>query len=301
MSKKLLAVVRFIEDPVRDEPRNVGVIGWDTGKTAARFLGEDEELSLNLRRVPPSRVPDRQTYREWVKFWRTHLEQGEVHDPERKGEVRADEPTFLDALANVTRGNFELRLGAEAYAPAERDLRSVVDEVFVRMVSEYPETEEAEEKEDRGITHRQLAQEAYWELLRNDFEEKQDFQRNYRLFGRTRKGAEVPAVFDFGVLPPEPLPLIPEEERPSLLVDAVSLNAPEEQEVEVIDRARAVATKSVETREAHELVEVRALVTNGQSPQSDLGAYALSILRDEAGLETVSLQDFPHLIPEFRR
>src|SRR5947208_424234 len=103
-----LAVVRYVPDPIRDEPRNVGVIAWRRGEVAARFVGEDAAGDMDRRHISRRIVPDAQTYVEWVGYWRTHLANGLVENPTRKARVSVNNPKFLESLANVTRGGFQI-------------------------------------------------------------------------------------------------------------------------------------------------------------------------------------------------
>jgi hypothetical protein len=289
--------VRYIRDPARDEPRNVGIIAWAEGRVVARFLGEDEQAELDLRRVPSAIIGDRQTYREWVRFLRQQL------DAQATRKISLEDESFLAALAQTARGNYELRLGAEAYADASLSLERTTAEAFARLVT--PDVDAGglpEEPLEKGATHRKLAYDAYLELRRSQWREEQDFVRHYRVVGRTRRGGEVPAVFDLGVLPQEE-GLFGSGRK--LLVDAVALTAPHatpEQVDEIIDRARAVAAKAIEIATADRTVLVRALVgRNGEAKTGkEVAAYALRVLRDEGGVETITLGDLLEIVPRVR-
>lgn len=297
-----LAVVRYIQDPVRNEPRNVGVIAWTSGQVAARFVGEGQGSDLDLRRVSPRLVTDRQTYDDWVQFWRRHIETGKIEDPIEGATVSVERESFLSALAAATRGNYELRLGAEAYLPKGLALEAAVREAFGRFVE--PSAYEVPlafvtNEERKGASHRQLAHDAYLALKKNKYREEQDFIRHYRATGQTTKGAEVPAVFDLGILPSSPGGLFASGRR--LLVDAVSFVAVEEEVPEVVDRARAVAAKATEVRKADPETVVRALVTNGRTANSEVGRWASRILEDEGQLSTITLPQLVELVPRVRQ
>jgi len=304
MANIQLAVLRYILDPVRDEPRNVGVMAWHEGRVTARFLGEDEHGALDLRRVSRALVADRQTYADWVRFLRSLVNAGEVDNPAQQRTVRISEPDFLDSLATVTRGNYYLRLGAEAYVGAEQRLDAVVAHAYQRLVDEsatsvspgsaLPEDALGEQ----ATSHRMLAHDAYLTLRRNRLEEDRDFVRHYQVFGETAKGSAVPAVFDFGVVPKKGELF---GSGRTLLIDALSMNVPETEAAEVIDRARAMASKAVEIRKKDDGTEVRALVSNGSSGSTELGRYALNVLHDEGELGTVTLPEMLELVLGFRR
>lgn len=295
-----LAVVRYIQDPVRNEPRNVGVIAWAPGQVAARFVGEGQGSDLDLRRVSPRLVTDRQTYDEWVQFWRRHLDAGQIDDPIEGGTVSLEKQSFLTALAAATRGNYELRLGAEAHLPKGLGLEAAVREAFWRFVepSAYEVQAFVANEEKKGASHRQLAHDAYLALKKNKYQEESDFIRHYRVLGQTNKGAEVPAVFDLGILPASPGGLFAGGRK--LLVDAVSFVAVESEAPEVIDRARAVASKATEVRKADPETVVRALVTNGRTANTEVGRWASRILEDEGGLSAITLPELVDLVPRVR-
>jgi len=293
-----LAVVRYIQDPVRNEPRNVGVIAWASGQVAARFVGEGLESDLDLRRVSPNLISDRQTYSDWVTFFRRIIDAEQVDDPIQRITVTAKDEAFLSALASTTRGNYELRLGAEGYLPTGLPLNAAVREAFDRFVEPSAYQGEAPAQDEKGASHRQLAHNAYLELKKNKYHEEQDFIRHYRVLGQTKAGAEVPAVFDLGILPASPGGLFASGRK--LLVDAVSFVAVESETPEVIDRARAVASKATEVRKADPETVVRALVTNGRTANTEVGRWASRILEDEGGLSAITLPELVELVPRVR-
>jgi hypothetical protein len=133
--------------------------------------------------------------------------------------------------------------------------------------------------------------------MKHHYQEKRDFVRDFRVTGQTGKGNEVPAVFDIGV--PAPVDLVSHGEL--LLVDAVSVAAAPNLLSDVVDRARAVATKARETRERHSKVFLRALVSNGRSAESEAGRYATQILQDDGDLELVTIDQLVTLVPRIRQ
>src|SRR5436190_6468630 len=183
MSKIQLGVVRYVPDPVRDEPRNVGVVAWHAGKAVARFIGEDDVGALDRRRISSRLIPDRQTYGDWVQFWRSQLASGFVQDPVRQSKVAVASTDFLDALANVTRGGFEVRLGAETLVNKEWALDRVVQEAFDRLVhlEEWDDVVESEQAPKGKGHHRQLAYDACRALTKQRYRDKHDFVRDYEV------------------------------------------------------------------------------------------------------------------------
>ena len=53
-------VAKYVSDPRRMEPRNIGVVLWASGRVAARFLESDEAEF----------VGDKKTYARWIDYWR---------------------------------------------------------------------------------------------------------------------------------------------------------------------------------------------------------------------------------------
>lgn len=66
-------VVQHVSDLFRNEPRNVGVIVRCEGTTLARFYGEDADHRIDGGRIEGLPYPD--VYRQWVVFWRAHLDE----------------------------------------------------------------------------------------------------------------------------------------------------------------------------------------------------------------------------------
>jgi hypothetical protein len=63
-------VAKYVPDIQRLEPRNIGIIVWGGGFTAARFLGEkDGKLRVPLMIEKDSH----DAYRQWVQYWRYQL------------------------------------------------------------------------------------------------------------------------------------------------------------------------------------------------------------------------------------
>ena len=297
MSSVRLSVIRYVPDPVRDEPRNVGVVAWRSGEVAARFMGEDEAGDLDRRHVSRRLIPDRQAYVDWVAFWRTQLAEQSISDPVQRRQVPVGDAAFLEALANVTRGGFQVRDGGEAAGAKDWTLHRLVNEAFERLVASAEWGDESEDEPAGRARHRQLAWNACRALMRHHYQERRDFVRDFRITGRTEKGHDVPAIFDIAI--PTPVDLITDGRL--LVVDAVSFAAAPENLNDVVDRARAVATKAQETRKRDRDVLVRALVSNGTSGDGDAGRYATQILRDDGDLELITIEEFVELVPRVKQ
>jgi hypothetical protein len=111
------------------EPRNIGVIVWTPGATAARFLAEKAGASVQVdgRSIPPF-VTSTVAYKEWVRFWRHELGRRHVV-PTRQAK------DWLEELKGTSRGNFLLADGGVLLDPIELDqLPKVTEDLFYRLV-----------------------------------------------------------------------------------------------------------------------------------------------------------------------
>jgi hypothetical protein len=65
-------VAKYVDDPFRNEPRNVGVIVSTPDGLAARFAGERDDASMDRRRLG-QRFKYADVYLQWVEFWREQV------------------------------------------------------------------------------------------------------------------------------------------------------------------------------------------------------------------------------------
>ncbi len=65
-------VAKYVEDPFRNETRNVGVIVNTGDEVAARFAGEREDGSIDGRRLQGFKYSD--VYKQWLQYWREQLD-----------------------------------------------------------------------------------------------------------------------------------------------------------------------------------------------------------------------------------
>lgn len=92
-------VAKYIEDVLRMEPRNIGVILCAAGRTEAKFL-EPDAVSF---------IKDKKLYQRWIDFWLHQV--GPESDGIRMKDgilVRPSQPEFCDALLETQRGNYML-------------------------------------------------------------------------------------------------------------------------------------------------------------------------------------------------
>jgi hypothetical protein len=67
-------VAKYVDDPLRNEPRNVGVIVSTADGAAARFAGENEEGVIDRRRLQKFKHAD--VYVQWLDYWRGQIQEG---------------------------------------------------------------------------------------------------------------------------------------------------------------------------------------------------------------------------------
>lgn len=119
-------LAKYVSDPARWEPRNVGVVIDDGTTRRARFLAEDDRGKIEGYRVRYAVGAPTEVYREWVSYWRRVL----LADG-------ADPLGFTD-----TAGGFFIQEAGEVFAEEEaRPIDAVTAEYFARLVSRDDETE----------------------------------------------------------------------------------------------------------------------------------------------------------------
>jgi hypothetical protein len=82
-------IAKYIEDPFKNEPRNVGVIVELSGVFAARFVGEKEDGSFDGRKVARAFAYPL-VYSQWRNYWRVKLNNKDID-----AVVKATSPNFV--------------------------------------------------------------------------------------------------------------------------------------------------------------------------------------------------------------
>lgn len=109
-------IAQYQVDPLRKEPRNVGIIARMGDRTAARFMGEKEDGRIDGRELRWLSFPD--VYRQWVFYWR---EAGNSVDT-------------LEKLLDSNKGNYGLVRGGQVFDTGSDPLEQVVDHLYARFV-----------------------------------------------------------------------------------------------------------------------------------------------------------------------
>jgi hypothetical protein len=126
----IIMLAKFVPDLHRVEPRNIGVVVWDNGKVAHRFLG-----GYQNRIDPPKFVPEesRHAYREWVTFWRTQLGRKTIR--KRSGSrVKRESPEFIEVLSSKSKPRFMLVEAAKLFDPLNGNIGAAAEQFFATLV-----------------------------------------------------------------------------------------------------------------------------------------------------------------------
>ncbi len=111
-------IAQYQADPLRKEPRNVGVLARMGNHTMARFMGEKEDGRIDGRELRWMYFPD--VYRQWVQYWREAC----------MGVQR------LEELLDLNKGNYGLVRGGKVFDTGSDSLEHVVDHLYARFVGD---------------------------------------------------------------------------------------------------------------------------------------------------------------------
>lgn len=110
-------IAQHIDDPFRNEPRNVGVIVRLNGEFVARFFGEDSDGAFDGRRIRGLRFPD--VYKQWLSYWRDETARG-----------------ALDELVSLVTSNYRVIPGGEVTDTGADSAHDVANYLYSMLVSE---------------------------------------------------------------------------------------------------------------------------------------------------------------------
>ena len=116
-------VFKYIPDMIRMEPRNIGVMLWNDGAIAAKFLKDK-----------PDFVTSDVAYFQWIDFWSKAMKQETISSVMTPGEaVPVTSPRFLEILQESSRGHFYLALGGQVLQKVD-DVQDAVEYLFKTIV-----------------------------------------------------------------------------------------------------------------------------------------------------------------------
>lgn len=113
-------VAKYVEDPVRNEPRNIGVFVQNHTDVCARFIGERDDGVFDGRRVRGNFLYP-QVYAQWREYWRESISERSLKD-----------------IASVVTPNFYVIAGGEVSDTGSDDAEEICAFVYSLLVSEGP-------------------------------------------------------------------------------------------------------------------------------------------------------------------
>jgi hypothetical protein len=127
-------VAKNVEDPFRNETRNVGVIARDAKGFAARFMGERDSGELDKRLLGQRfRHPD--VYLQWLAYWRQEIRHGR-----------------LEAIVKATTSNYFVVEGGEITDTGSDTIETVCAFLYSLLISDGPVMQAFELAEEEDVT-----------------------------------------------------------------------------------------------------------------------------------------------------
>ncbi len=111
-------IAKYIDDPFRNEPRNVGVIVSLNGAVAARFVGERDDGTFDARKLGKL-FSHPAAYAQWREFWRT--------------KIRARD---IDAIVKAVTPNYYVQIGGEVTDTGSDDHQDVCQFLYNLVIGE---------------------------------------------------------------------------------------------------------------------------------------------------------------------
>ncbi|WP_315783022.1 hypothetical protein [Bradyrhizobium sp. SZCCHNPS1003] len=127
-------IAKNVEDPFRNETRNVGVIARDACGIAARFIGERDTGELDRRLLGQRfRYPD--VYLQWLNFWRSEIGLGR-----------------MDSILKAKTPNYFVVEAGEITDTGGDSVEAVCAFLYSLLISEAPVMEAFELGEEEDLT-----------------------------------------------------------------------------------------------------------------------------------------------------
>jgi hypothetical protein len=127
-------IAKNVEDPFRNEPRNVGVIARDRRAIAARFVGERDSGEVD-RRLLGQRFRHPEVYLQWLAYWREEIKQGRS-----------------EAILKATTPNYYVTEGGEITDTGSDSVEAVCAFLYALLISDEPVMQAFELAEEEDIT-----------------------------------------------------------------------------------------------------------------------------------------------------
>ena len=111
-------VAQYVPNPLRQEPRNVGIVAKYGQLAGCRFVGENRHGKMDGRKLRLFRFPD--VYKQWVEYWKASLAR------------EAD----IDSLTEDNAANYRLVRGGFVVDIGTDPIEDVVSYLFRELVAE---------------------------------------------------------------------------------------------------------------------------------------------------------------------
>ena len=111
-------IAQHIADPLRQEPRNVGILAKQGMLVGSRFIGEDQEGGMDGRKLKRFQFPD--VYKQWVEHWKDAVAGA----------------SDLDALLEDSTSHYRLVRGGAVVDVGIDPVEEVVEYLFCMLVKD---------------------------------------------------------------------------------------------------------------------------------------------------------------------
>lgn len=127
-------IAKNVEDPFRNETRNVGVIARDARTCAARFVGERDSGELD-RRLLGQKFQHPDVYLQWLAYWRSEISHGR-----------------LEAVVKASTPNYFVIEGGEITDTGSDSVEAVCAFLYSLLISDGPVMQAFELAEEEDVT-----------------------------------------------------------------------------------------------------------------------------------------------------
>lgn len=122
-------VAKYIADPLRMEPVNIGVIGIFDDAVIAKFIGENERsVNIDLRRARGV-VRNTAAYKQWIEYWRYLIHSSTASE-------------VVSKIITSSKGNYSVVEGGTLSLPNAVETAEVMDYLFSLLVTEFMPNED---------------------------------------------------------------------------------------------------------------------------------------------------------------
>lgn len=110
-------VAKYVQEPIRFEPKNIGVIVQKNNVFTSRFLGQKDNLTLDQRKLKGFKFPT--VYVQWYSYWQSCLNK---HD--------------IDSILKSATANYFVVAGGEVTDTGSDDTSKICDFVYETIVGD---------------------------------------------------------------------------------------------------------------------------------------------------------------------